>query len=58
MCSHELAKGDKCYDSLWTLDGQQITDLNDLPEDTRICLVSYLPMAAKKDPKQKKNEDG
>lgn len=44
MCSHELAGNEKHYNSLWTLDGRQITDLNELPEDTKLCLVSYLPM--------------
>ena len=53
VCSHELADKEKCYNSLWTLDGHQVTDLNELPEDTKICLVSYLPMAEAKEVKSK-----
>ena len=54
VCSHELADKEKCYNSLWTLDGQQVTDLNELPEDTKICLVSYLPMSDEYEAKPKK----
>ena len=44
VCSNELAKEDEHFQSIWTLDGIQVTDLNDLEDDCKMCLVSHLPM--------------
>ena len=43
ICCFDLSSHQKHYKSIWTLDGDPIRDLNDLPDDTRICLVSENP---------------
>ena len=45
-CSNELAKEGEYYQSIWTLDGQQISDLDKVDPECKILLVSHLPMAA------------
>ena len=44
ICSDELGSDGECFQSIWTLDSKQITDLNDIEEDCGILLVSHLPM--------------
>ena len=46
-CSNTLAEDDRYYESLWTLDGKQIQDLNSIDKDTKMLLCSYLPMIQK-----------
>lgn len=45
ICSNELASEGQYFDSIWTIDGRQITDLKNLEPDTKILLASDLPMA-------------
>ena len=45
ICSNELASEGQYFESIWTIDGMQITDLKNLELDTKILLVSDLPMA-------------
>ena len=45
ICSNELASEGQYFESIWTIDGRQITDLKNLEPDTKILLVSDLPMA-------------
>ena len=44
LCSNELATSGQYYQSLWTLDGKQITQFSEIKPDAKILLVSYLPM--------------
>ena len=44
ICSNELAVDGQYYESIWTLDGQQVYDLNELSLNCKICLCSFLPM--------------
>lgn len=44
ICSNELAKENEYYQSLWTLDGKQINNFDDLDPETKILLCSHLPM--------------
>ena len=43
VCSNVLSKDDRCYQSIWTLDARQVSDLDELDPDCKICLVSHLP---------------
>ena len=44
LCTNELSHDGQNFESIWTLDGQQVTNLNDLDPECKICLVSTLPM--------------
>ena len=49
VCSNVLSKDDRCYQSIWTLDAKQVSDLDELDPDCKICLVSHLPAFNKLD---------
>lgn len=44
ICSWQLTQDRKSYNSLWLLDGSQVTDLNNLPEDCEVLICSEMPM--------------
>lgn len=43
LCSQYINKGKKTFQSLYTLDGKFVRDLEDIPEDCQIILVSENP---------------
>jgi len=43
-CSEELTGGRKNFQSLWSFNGVPYSDLNDIPDDCKLMLVSELPM--------------
>jgi hypothetical protein len=45
VCSHELTKHRVTFQSIWTFNGEPVTDLNRLDADCRVCVVSEMPMA-------------
>jgi hypothetical protein len=46
ICSYELTKDTKTYQSLWEMNGVQITDLNLIGEDCQLLVCSEMPMMA------------
>lgn len=43
ICTSELSRDNSQFESIWTLSGKQVVDLNELESDCKICLVSKLP---------------
>jgi len=48
LCSFEMTSHERIFTSLWTTSGSQITDLNDVPFDCQMLIVSELPMIEEK----------
>lgn len=44
ILSFELSDDEKTYKSIWTIDGQLVRDLDSLPEDASVCLISEEPL--------------
>ena len=45
LCSQKLYDGSKIFQSLWSSDGVEFTDLNDVPDGCQLLIASEQPMS-------------
>jgi hypothetical protein len=44
ICSFEFSKNETIYQSIWDIEGKQINDLDDVPANCHMLIMSELPM--------------